>query len=386
MKRVYFDNAASTPILPEVQEVMADCLQHCYGNPSSIHHEGRQARALIEGARKTIAQSLNAGIGEIFFTSGGTESNNMAIKCAVRDFGIRRIITTPVEHHCVLHTVECLERAGMPVEYLAVDHLGLVAPETLDKALQAAEGPVLVSIMHANNETGSVHNLAEMAEICTRHGALLHSDTVQTYAHFPIDVSSMNIAFLSGAAHKFHGPKGTGFIYINSNNLIKPFIDGGAQERNMRAGTENIAGIAGMAKAVELALKNMDAHREYISSLKNYLREQLILRFEGVAFNGDVSDNSLYTVLNVRFPRTPMTELMVMTLDVSGIAASGGSACSSGAEQGSHVLHAMQVPADTRSVRFSFSHLNTRREVDFLLDRLAELLPAAQKTSLMYEQ
>lgn len=384
MKRVYLDNAASTPLHPEVADEVADCMRIHYGNPSSIHHEGRQARALIEAARKTIANSLNAGLGEIFFTSGGTESNNMAIKCAVRDFGINRIITTKIEHHCVLHTVECLEKSGTTVKYVPVDEFGRIDLKALENELTDSGEPTLVTIMHANNEVGTINPLKEIAELCQKHKALFHSDTVQTYAHYRLNVQDTPISFLSGAAHKFHGPKGIGFIYINSNNIIKPFIDGGAQERNMRAGTENLPGIVGIAKAVEIAYRDLDIHRECILGLKQYLKGQLEEHFDGISFNGDQGEDCLYTILNVRFPKTPMTELMVMSLDVYGIASSGGSACSSGAEQGSHVLRAMRVPADTSSVRFSFSHFNTHDEIDFLIQQLKSMLPAKATGKLVY--
>jgi len=384
MKRVYLDNAASTPLHPEVADVVADCMRFQYGNPSSIHHEGRQARALIEAARKTIANSLNAGLGEIFFTSGGTESNNMAIKCAVRDLGVKRILTTEIEHHCVLHTVECLEKSGITVEYIPVDDLGRVDLLALQSILAASGDKTLVSIMHANNEVGTINPLQEIAAICKDQNALFHSDTVQTYAHYRLNVNETPVSFLSGAAHKFHGPKGVGFIYINGDNIVKPFIDGGAQERNMRAGTENVPGIVGMAKAVEIAYRDMEQHHKYILGLKHYLKEQLVQNFDSIGFNGDPGEDCLYTILNVRFPKTPMTELMVMSLDVYGIAGSGGSACSSGAEQGSHVLRAMRVPADTSSVRFSFSHFNTRNEIDFLIQQLKSMLPAKATGNLVY--
>ncbi len=225
--RIYLDNAATTPLANEVIEVMADCLRDLYGNPSSIHADGRQARAAIENARKTVAGYLNASIGEIFFTSGGTESNNMAIKCAVRDLGVKRIISSPVEHHCVLHTIENLAQQGVELVLLPVDERGRVSLEALETALREGDRKTLVTLMHANNEIGTPLPIDRVAELCDQYDAYFHSDTVQTTGHFPIDVAQTRIHFLSGSAHKFHGAKGCGFIYINGDAMLKPFIDGG---------------------------------------------------------------------------------------------------------------------------------------------------------------
>ncbi len=254
--KIYFDNAASTPVHPEVRDVMMESLKEDIGNPSSIHDHGRKGKAKIEQARKLVAQHFQASLGEIFFTSGGTESNNMALKCAVRDLGVNHIITLPIEHHCILHSIERIQKHQPDVvcTFLNIDSEGKIDEHELEQHLKTlADQKVLVSIMHANNEIGTIQDMEQIAEICDKYSAFLHSDTVQTVAHHPMDVSTTKIHFLSGSAHKFHGPKGVGFIYMNQDAIIEPFIDGGAQERNMRAGTENITGIVGMAKALELA-------------------------------------------------------------------------------------------------------------------------------------
>lgn len=372
--RVYFDNAATTPVSAEVMEVMTQCLREHYGNPSSIHREGRTARAIIEKARKTVAQYLKASIGEIFFTSGGTESNNMAIKRAVQDLGVHRIITAKTEHHCILHTVEALEiERQVTLNYVEVDKKGRINYKHLEQLLQQDNTKTLVSLMHANNEIGTLSNMTRISKLCQTYNALYHSDTVQTMGHFPIDVATTKIDFLSGSAHKFHGPKGIGFIYINGDNSIKPMIDGGAQERNMRAGTENIYGIVGLAKALELACDHMTAYRNHIEAIRSYLIKQLMANFEDIQFNGDYDGQYLYTVLSVSFPPSPKNEVLMFSLDINGISASGGSACSSGVESRSHVLQAIDAPADRKAVRFSFSHYNTKEEVDFLIRQLKKV-------------
>ncbi len=375
---VYFDNAATTPMDPEVIETMTDCMQRYFGNPSSIHSEGRKARALIEDARKKIARILNASIGEIFFTSGGTESNNMALKCAVRDLGVQKIISSATEHHCVLHTLEALKKQqNIEAIFLNVDQKGRVDLRQLENLLQDKGKKTLVSLMHANNEIGTLLPLEQVSGLCLSYGALFHSDTVQTVGHFPIDVAKTKINFLSGAAHKFHGPKGVGFIYINGDSMIAPFIDGGAQERNMRGGTENLYGIAGLAKALEMATEHSDERRSRILRVKNYLRDRLLETFDDVCFNGD-ERNSLYTVLSASFPPSPKTEVLLFNLDINGVCASGGSACSSGAEQGSHVLKAVGADPERKTVRFSFSHYNTMEEADYVVEKLKTILPVKE--------
>ncbi len=374
--RVYFDNAATTPISKDVIEVMKSCMEDHYGNPSSIHADGRKARATIEQARKTVANCIGASIGEIFFTSGGTESNNMALKCSVRDLGITRIISTPTEHHCILHTLASLEKHNnIKVEYLDVCKQGKASLQELEEILAKSAEPTLVSIMHANNEIGTMIDMAKVSAICNQYNAYFHSDTVQTVGHFPVDVDKTKIHFLSGAAHKFHGPKGVGFIYINGDVNLKPFIDGGAQERNMRGGTENIYGIVGLAKALQLSMDQMDERIEHIEGIRSYMTEQLTANFQDIRFNGDHEGERLYTVLSVSFPPSPKAEMLLLSLDISGVSASGGSACSSGAETGSHVMNATKAEVGRKTIRFSFSHYNTKEEVDFVIEKLKTIVP-----------
>lgn len=376
--RVYLDNAATTPLSPSVIQAMTECMQQHYGNPSSIHRDGRSTRVIIEQARKTIANELKASIGEIFFTSGGTEANNMALRCSVRDLGVTRIITTKIEHHCILHTAEALQRdQKIQVQYLDCDEQGCTDLDQLDQLLKSDDQKTLVSIMHANNEIGTLNDLVKISAICKTHGAYFHSDTIQTMAHFPIDVDALDFHFLSGSAHKFHGPKGIGFIYINSDVKINPYIDGGAQERNMRAGTENLYGIRGMDVAFQEACDEMEARANHIKGIRQYLKQQLIDHIPGIEFNGHQEDGKhLYTVLSVSFPPSSKSEMMLLNLDIEGISASGGSACSSGAETGSHVMSAINAPVDRKSVRFSFSHDNTKEEIDFLIEKLKKIVPA----------
>jgi len=372
--RIYLDNSATTPLSEEVIEVMAQSLRELYGNPSSIHACGRKVRAKIEESRKKVAGCLGASIGEIFFTSGGTESNNMAIKCAVRDLGVQRIISTEMEHHCVGHSLEAVKKTGASVEYIGVDEQGRLDYIELEKKLQEQpEVKTLVSLMHANNEIGTLSDMERISQLCETYGAYYHSDTVQTIGHLPIDVSKIKIHFLSGGAHKFHGPKGCGFIYVNSEAQIKPMIDGGSQERNMRGGTENVYGIVGMAKALEMAFENMASYRQHIEELRDYLKACLQERFEDIRFNGD-QENYLYTLVSVSFPPSDKSIMLLLHLDIAGISASGGSACSSGAETGSHVLTAIGADPSRKAIRFSFSHYNTKAEIDQVLEKLAGLV------------
>jgi len=374
MNRIYLDNAATTKMDSEVLEIMVDTMKSTYGNPSSTHTEGRKARALVESARKMVAQCLNASINEIFFTSGGTESNNTALKCAVRDLNIKRIISTKIEHHCVGHSLSHIQRrSGVEVILLDNDSDGHISLNQLEQYLAGSQVKTMVSIMHANNEIGTVSNMYAIGELCKKYGAIYHSDTVQTIGHFPIDVSRIHIHFLSGAAHKIHGPKGAGFLYVNSDNLIEPYIDGGSQEKNMRGGTENLHGIVGMAKSFELAVKYMEERSVYISQLKKYFIEQFQKTNLKVEFNGDINDQSLYTVLNVSFPEHPKNEMLLFNLDIQGISASGGSACTSGAEKGSHVIAALNKDPFRRAVRFSFSHHNTFKEIDIVIEKLKKI-------------
>jgi len=377
--RVYFDNAATTPLDANVAKAMYDVMTGYYGNPSSIHQEGRQARTLIEKARKTIAGLLNAAPGEIFFTSGGTESDNTALQCSVRDLGVKTIITSKIEHHAVLHTAElCHEKFGTEIKYVKLLPNGHIDLDNLENLLsQSPDGKTLVSLMHANNEIGNITDIDRVGALCAQHGAYFHSDTVQTIGHFPVDARKAGVHFLSASAHKFNGPKGIGFIYINSSVKVKPLIHGGSQERNMRGGTENIYGITGLAKAMEIACNEMEAQREHISGIKNYMIERLEENIPGISFNGDYNGDSNYTVLNVNFPPGEAAEMMLFSLDIEGIAASGGSACSSGSSVGSHVIKELGATPGATQVRFSFGKYNTKEEVDFTVDKLREILKLA---------
>ena len=372
--QIYLDNAATTPLDPEVMEVMVETMQNDFGNPSSIHAHGRQVKTLVEKARRAVAQLLQASPSEIFFTSGGTEADNMAICRAVEDLGVKHAITTALEHHAVLHTLEELEKQGkITLHFLRVDQQGNIDYTHLEELL-AQHPAALVSLMHANNELGNLTDIARVSALCQEHNAVFHSDTVQTMGHYVHDLSQLKIDFITGAAHKFHGPKGVGFIYINAKNKIKPLLYGGAQERNMRGGTENVYGIVGLAKALEIAYRDMAEHQACIQGLKNYMIEELRAAIPDVAFNGNIAaEQSLYTVLNVSLPCTDMNDMLLFNLDISGISASGGSACSSGSDIGSHVLTGIRAAAERPSVRFSFSKYNTKEEIDIVVKKLKEL-------------
>jgi cysteine desulfurase len=375
MNRIYFDNAATTPLEKEVLDAMTPYLTEKFGNPSAIYSYGRESRLAIETARKTVAAILHAHPSEVFFTSGGTESSNTAIFSAVRDLGCRNIITSRIEHHATLHTVDYLQQRGeAKVHHVNLLSDGHIDVEHLDDLLKAMEGECLVTLMHANNEIGNMIDLHEVGNICKKYNAIFHSDTVQTVGHFPFDLKNTPVHFITGAGHKFHGPKGVGLLYINEKVNIKPFIHGGAQERNMRAGTENLYGIVGFAKALELATRNFEIDSEYIGGLKLYMMEQLKQNIPGVHFNGDPLGRSLYTVLSVSFPKTRKSEMILFNLDINNICASGGSACSSGADQGSHVIRAINNDPNLVTVRFSFSKFNTREEIDMVVSKLQTML------------
>ncbi len=375
MTRVYFDNAATTPVDPQVVEAMIPFLQTHFGNPSSIYSFGRETRLAIENARKSVAQLLGAKPGEIFFTSGGTESDNMAIWSAIEDLGCRRIITSPIEHHAVLHTVNALAKhRQLSTDFLNVLPNGHIDLADLERALASSSERCLVSLMHANNEIGNLLDLEAVGVLCEKYNAIFHSDTVQTVGHYPLNLSQAKIHFATGAAHKFHGPKGIGILFISEKISVKPLIHGGGQERNMRAGTENVSGIVGFAKALELATANLEQDQLHIQSVKTYLAAQLQAQIPGIQFNGDWNGACLYTVLNVSFPRTPQSELLLMSLDMQGICVSAGSACSSGASQGSHVIQALPNGNTGVPIRFSFSKFNTKDEVDYLLTKLKQVL------------
>lgn len=372
--QVYLDNAATTAIDPEVVQTMVEIMENHYGNPSSIHAHGRKVKTIVEKARKTVAGLLNVSPSEIFFTSGGTEADNTAIVRGIVDNGITHAITSPLEHHAVLHTLEELERNGtIRLSKLQVDAKGYVDLRQLEQLL--SEHPrSFVSLMHANNEIGTLTDIEYVSALCKQYGAVFHSDTVQTMGHFIHDLNKLQIDFVTGAAHKFHGPKGVGFLYVNHNTKIKPFIYGGAQERNMRGGTENVYGIVGLAKALEICYAHMDTHRQYIQGLKDYMIAQLRSAIPDIRFNGAIEpENSLYTVLNVSFPCTEIADMLLFSLDIAGISASGGSACSSGSDIGSHVLTAIGTDPSRPCVRFSFCKNNTKEEIDYAVAKIREL-------------
>ncbi len=375
MNRIYFDNAATTALDSQVLDAMMPYMTTHFGNPSSIYSYGRETRLAIETARKSVASHLNAHPGEIFFTSGGTESNNTAILSAIRDLGCTHIITSPIEHHAVLHTVEHYDKMDLVTSsYVKILPSGHVDLESLEALLEEhREERCLVSLMHANNEIGNLLPIEEVGEICKKYNAIFHSDCVQTVGHYPIDLRNTPVHFISGAGHKFHGPKGVGILYINDNVKIQPLIYGGGQERNMRAGTENLYGIIGFAKALELAMADYEKDSAYILGLKHYMQEQLQQKINAVGFNGDVAGQSLYTVLSVSFPKNEKTEMILFNLDMKGICVSGGSACSSGADIGSHVIRAIHNDPNRVTVRFSFSKHNTKEEVDSVVAACAEI-------------
>jgi cysteine desulfurase len=374
--RIYFDNAATTPLDKEVLEAMLPYLANHFGNPSSIYSYGRETRLAIESARKSVAKLLGVKPGTIFFTSGGTESDNTAIEASIRDLGCTHIITSAIEHHAVLHTAEFFAQdRNVTTSFVALKEDGHIDLQNLEDQLaqySAAGKKCLVTLMHANNEIGVLLPIKKVGELCQRYAAIFHSDCVQTVGHYPINLSELYIHFISAASHKFHGPKGVGILYVNENANIKPFILGGGQERNMRAGTENVYGIVGFAKALEIAMRDYEQTTAYIDDLRHYMTDQLKKNFEGISFNN--GPNSLYTLLSVCFPKTEKSDFLLMNLDINNICASGGSACSSGADVGSHVMKALNKADDYATVRFSFSKYNTKNEVDSVIEKLRELV------------
>ncbi|WP_128544770.1 cysteine desulfurase family protein [Larkinella soli] len=378
---VYLDNAATTRLDPEVLEAMLPLMTEEFGNPSSIHSHGRRVRAAIEKARKTVASLLNTSPAEIFFTSGGTEADNTAIRSSIETFGLTHAVTSPLEHHAVLHTLEHLDKQGtVKLNLVRVDEQGRIDMTHLDELLR--NNPrTLVSLMHGNNEIGNLLDLEAVGRLCREYKAVFHADTVQTMGHFRHDLQQLPVDFIVGAAHKFHGPKGVGFLYINADSRIHPFIHGGSQERNMRGGTENVYGIIGLAKALEIAYRDMDEHRRHIEGLKRRMIGQLRERLDGVSFNGMSEDlqNSLYTVLNVSLPPSDLSDMLLFNLDIAGISASGGSACTSGSNLGSHVLSALPGNDPERgAIRFSFSKYTTEEEIDYAVDTLVGLFQREQ--------
>ncbi|WP_194775042.1 cysteine desulfurase family protein [Pararhodonellum marinum] len=376
--RVYLDNAATTAMDERVIEAMLPYMKDHYGNPSSVHSHGREVRTAIERSRKKVAELLNAAPSEIFFTSGGTEADNTALVCGIATHGIQHAISSPIEHHAVLHTLEsCAKKGQVKLSLLDVNQKGDLDLDQLETLLKTHPNS-LVSLMHANNEIGNINDLDQIGQLCREYGAFFHSDTVQTIGHYRHDLKSLPVDSIVAGGHKFHGPKGSGFLYVDKAKKIHPFIYGGAQERNMRGGTENVIGIIGIAKALELAYEDMDGHRKHIEQLKLHFIHALQNHIPGIAFNGQSGDleKSLYTVLNVSLPPSEENSgMLLFNLDLNGISASGGSACSSGASVGSHVLRALKSDPHRDSVRFSFSRFNTLEEVNYTVEKLKELYP-----------
>lgn len=373
--RVYFDNAATTPLLPEVVDAMCLSLKNTYGNPSSTHTFGRQAKGELEQARRSIASFLKCSSSEILFTSGGTEADNMAFITAVEQLGVKHLITSKIEHHAVGHTAEkYAKHYGVKLSYVNLDAKGNVDHKHLEDLLGEDMNPTFVSLMHANNEIGTLLDLKYVSSLCKKYNAYFHSDTVQTMGHYAFDLSALDIDFVTCAAHKLHGPKGSGFLYVNKR--IKPtnLIHGGGQERGFRAGTENISGIVGLAKAFQIANEHVVTHQQHVQGLKSYFIEQLQQEIQDIRFNGETNpEKSLYTVLSCSFPKNEKSGMLLFTLDLKGVACSGGSACSSGANKGSHVLEGIGADPERPNVRFSFSHLNTKEEVNFVVQKLKEI-------------
>lgn len=374
--RIYFDNAATTALDKEVLAAMLPYLTDHFGNPSSIYSYGRETRLAIENARKSVARILGVKPGAIFFTSGGTESNNTAIAASIRDLGCTHIITSSIEHHAVLHTVEHYSQThNITTGFVELTPDGHIAYNNLESQLSEATASgkkCLVSLMHANNEIGVLLDIKRVGEICKKYNAIFHSDCVQTVGHYPLNLSEINVHFISAASHKFHGPKGVGILFVREDVNIQPFIFGGGQERNMRAGTENVYGIVGFAKALEIATREYEKESSYIKHLKLYMAALLKKNIEGVGFN--CGADSLYTVLSVCFPKTEKSEYLLMSLDMANICVSGGSACSSGADAGSHVMKALNKTDTHVTVRFSFSKYNTEEEINTVVNKVKELL------------
>lgn len=379
-KKVYLDNAATTRVRDVVIAKMQEALTDCYGNPSSTHSFGRSAKTVVETARKTIAKYLNAHPSEIIFTSGGTEADNMIMRCAVRDLGVKTIITSKTEHHAVLHTAEDLvEEYGISLEFVDLDTFGNPIYSHLESLLQKDNTKKLVSLMHVNNEIGNILDMDRVCDLCTENSALLHSDTVQSIGHYEWDLQKTPVDFLTAASHKFHGPKGIGFAFIRKNSGLKPFISGGSQERGFRGGTESFHNIVGLEEAFVAAYDNLESEQAYVSGLKQYFIERITSEIPDVKFNGHSGDltKSTYTLVSARLPISEQKALMLLFhLDIKGIACSKGSACQSGSDKGSHVLNEILSEEDLKkpSLRFSFSKYNTKEELDYVVGVLKEFL------------
>jgi cysteine desulfurase len=372
--RVYLDNAATTPIAPEVAECMIPYLMNEFGNPSSTHSFGRQAKAVIETSRRSVAKHLNCLPAEIYFTSGGTEADNMALHICVNALGVTHIITSSIEHHAIGHTAEYLNKQGnILLSYVKVDSKGNVDLDDLERLLQV-EGKAMVSLMHGNNEISTLLPLEKVSALCQKHSAYFHSDTVQTMGHYKFDLQNLKIDFLTCAAHKFHGPKGIGFLYVNKLLKTEALIHGGAQERGLRGGTENLYGIAGLAKAMDLAYEDVVGHQNHVQALKTHMIDALTSHFNDISFHGETNPGkSLYTVLNCSFPPTSKAGMLLFTLDLKGVACSGGSACSSGAVNLSHVLQGIGADGSRPNVRFSFSRYTTKEEIDYAIQQVKDV-------------
>lgn len=380
MKKVYFDSAATTELRSEVIRCISEVLRTEYGNPSSTHSYGRSSKSLLETARKEIAHYFNVSAAEIIFTSGGTEADNLVLNSCVRDLGVGRIISSKIEHHAILHTIDALkESTGISVEYVNLDECGVVDIEHLESLLKDSSKKTLVSLMHVNNEVGTMLDLKRVATLCKQYQAYFHSDTVQSVGHFKLDFNDIPIDFAAASAHKFHGPKGVGFAFVRKNSGLQPLIYGGEQERGLRAGTEPVYAIAGMAEALRISYQNLDKERSYISELKSYFIERLKAEIPGVTFNGACEDfdNSTYTLINVCLPLSEEKAMMLLfQLDLKGIACSKGSACQSGSTKGSHVLSELLSEENMKkpSIRFSFSSFNKKEEIDYVVETLKEFI------------
>ncbi|MBS7563213.1 cysteine desulfurase [Mucilaginibacter sp. Bleaf8] len=371
--RIYLDNAATTPLDKEVFDAMTPYLLNHYGNPSSHHEQGRQARQAIEDCRATIAGLLNASPQEIIFTSGGTEADNTAILSAVYAEGVSHVITTRFEHHAVLHTLIDLQAKGhIKLSFIEHDEKGNLDLAHLELLLQS-HSRSLVSVMHANNEVGNLNDIEVIGELCEKYNALFHTDTVQTIGHYRHDLQKLKVHFLAASAHKFHGPKGIGFLFCRKGVKLSRLIHGGGQEGRLRAGTENIHGIIGLTQALQLAYAHLDEHQQQIQNLKNYLIERLLDEVPEVSFNANSAnaEKSLYTVLSVAFPALHNEPGLLRCLDEQQISVSGGSACSTGSA--SHVLQALGADEDKQHIRFSFSKFNTKAEIDLVIGVLQQI-------------
>ena len=371
--KVYLDHAATTQLDSDVVKVMTDVIQNDFGNPSSIHSLGRKSRIHVENARKIIAQTLNVSIGEIYFTSSATESNNAAIKSSIKDLGVQRIISSKAEHHCVLNTLLSVQ-SQVELVFLDLDRDGNIDYSQLKELLENEEKRTLVCLMHVNNEIGTMHDIQSISNLCQEYGALFHTDAVQSLGKFNLDLQDIKVNFLSGTAHKINGPKGCGFIYINSGNSIKPIMLGGSQERNMRAGTENLYGIVGLGKALENWNINRDERIEKIGRIRQLMKDKLRASDKDIKFVGNQDKFFAPHILSVSIPRNDRSDMIMMSLDIAGVCASSGSACSSGAEHDSHVLAAINSDKNRKVVRFSFSYMTTDEDIKVASEKLLALI------------